>query len=69
MTVLLFDELAEYVVAAGLRFLDAWNVLRAGDVDVIGEALGGHASAVVTDQSDGQEITAPRLGEGLDHVA
>ena len=46
------DQLAQRVVGARLRLLDARDVLGAGDHDVVGERLGGDAAAVVADHRD-----------------
>ena len=42
----------QHVVRARLRLLDARDVLRARHDHVVGEALGGHAPAVVADHRD-----------------
>ena len=57
-------ELAQQVRGRGLRLLDARDVLRAADDEVVGEAVGGHAPAVVArrTRSSRGPACAPRPG-------
>src|ERR1019366_397837 len=46
------DELAQHVVGARLGLLDARDVLRARDDDVVGKRVGGDHATVVADEGD-----------------
>ena len=63
------DEVAEQVVGGRLGLLDARDVLRRRQDDVVGETLGGDAAAVVADQRDGAQPAAAGLDQGGHHAA
>ena len=58
---IVLDELAQHVPRGRLRLLDARDVLRARDDDVVGELLGGDAPAVVAHERDRRQPAAARL--------